>query len=86
MSGVDVLAVLDVYCQRAGNEPTADVVKVRAAVAWLMEEAGAAHYHLKELRRRVSATNHDDADYLTEVVSDTSALRAALGRCRGGVE
>ena len=39
MSAVDVLAVLDVYCQRAGNEPTADVVKARAAVAEMIEAA-----------------------------------------------
>lgn len=62
----------------------ADLVEARAAVAELVEAAEAAHHHLKELRRRVSATSLDDADYLTEVESDTSALQAALARCRGG--
>lgn len=59
-------------------------VEARSAVAELFEAAEAAHHHLKELRRRVSATSHDDADYLTEVESDTSALHAALNRCLGG--
>lgn len=55
-----------------------------ATVAELIEAAKAAHHHLKELRRRVSAASHDDADYLAEVEFDTSALHAALARCRGG--
>jgi hypothetical protein len=87
VSGVDVLAVLDDLVADMGDTPGTtghQVEQARAAVAELIEAAGAAHHHLKELRRRVSATNLDDADYLTEVESDTSALRAALARCRGG--
>ena len=53
-------------------------------MAGLIEAAEAAHHHLKELRRRVSATSHDDADYLAEVEFDISALHAAIDRCRGG--
>lgn len=91
MSAVDVLAVLGKACELHANGAYADawevgldgIAEARAAVAELIEAAEAAHHHLKELRRRVSATSHDDADYLTEVESDTSALHAALAGVGG---
>lgn len=82
---MDVLAVLD-DCIAAldGCSVAPSLREARAAVVDLANSSEAAHHHLKELRRRVSANSHDDADYLTEVEFDTSALHAALASCRGG--
>ena len=73
MSGIDVMAVLDVYCQRAGIDPTADVVKVRAAVSELIERMSILVTHREFF---LSGKPECSADWIN--------AKRALARCRGG--